>query len=71
MKLSVQEAAELMDVTPGTIREWDRQGLLPSTTRTQGGHRRILAQDLTKLRSTSTGLADILNEEKRKNKETC
>ena len=69
MRLSVIEAADLMDVTTGTIREWDRQGLLPNTTRTQGGHRRILAHDLNKLRCRSTGLADIINEEKRKNKE--
>lgn len=66
MKLSVMEAADLMDVTPGTVREWDRQGLLPNTTRTQGGHRRIDPKDLGRLSERSTGLSDIINSEKRK-----
>ncbi len=37
--LSLSEAAELLGVHPGTVRNWSNQGVLPFH-RTQGGHRR-------------------------------
>jgi excisionase family DNA binding protein len=37
--LSLGEAADLLGVHPGTVRNWSNEGLLP-VHRTQGGHRR-------------------------------
>ncbi len=39
------EAAALLMVSPVTIREWARKGLLPSVS-TAGGHRRFLLEEL-------------------------
>ncbi len=37
--LSIKEAAELLGVTPKTLREWEKEGKIKSF-RTEGGHRR-------------------------------
>ena len=37
--MSLSEAAEILGVHPGTVRNWSNKGLLP-VRRTQGGHRR-------------------------------
>ena len=37
--LSIKEAAELLGVTPKTLREWEKEGKIKSV-RTEGGHRR-------------------------------
>jgi excisionase family DNA binding protein len=39
------EAAALLMVSPVTVREWARKGLLPSVS-TAGGHRRYLLDSL-------------------------
>ena len=43
--LSLSKAAEVLGVHPSTIRNWADQGKLP-VHRTQGGHRRFLANEL-------------------------
>jgi len=46
MKLyTVTEAAELLGVSPATVRAWSNQGKL-KTIRTLGGHRRISAEEI-------------------------
>lgn len=40
-----KQAAELLMVSPVTVREWVRKGLLPAVS-TAGGHRRFLLEDL-------------------------
>jgi excisionase family DNA binding protein len=49
------EAAELLMVSPVTIREWARKGLLPSVS-TAGGHRRFLIDQLRQF-ATAHGIA--------------
>ena len=49
------EAAELLMVSPVTIREWARKGLLPSVS-TAGGHRRFLHDQLRQF-ATAHGIA--------------
>ena len=46
-----KQAAALLMVSPVTIREWARKGLLPAVT-TVGGHRRFLMQDLRAFAAT-------------------
>jgi excisionase family DNA binding protein len=43
--LSLSEAAEIIGVHPGTVRNWSDQGVLP-VHRTQGGHRRFLRSEV-------------------------
>jgi excisionase family DNA binding protein len=43
--LSLSEAAEILGVHPGTVRNWSDQGVLP-VHRTQGGHRRYLRSEM-------------------------
>lgn len=43
--LTVSEAADLAQVSAGTILNWDRAGKLPSK-RTPGGHRRFRRADV-------------------------
>jgi len=45
MYVTSSEAASLLMVSPVTIREWARKGLLPSVS-TAGGHRRFLLDQL-------------------------
>jgi excisionase family DNA binding protein len=43
--LSLREAAEMLGVHPGTVRNWADQGYLP-VRRTKGGHRRFRRDDI-------------------------
>jgi excisionase family DNA binding protein len=43
--LSLSEAAEILGVHPGTVRNWSDHGVLP-VHRTQGGHRRYLRSEM-------------------------
>lgn len=43
--ISIQEAADLLGVTPKTLRLWEKEGKIKSI-RTEGGHRRYLVADL-------------------------
>ena len=47
--LTVKEAAELMGVTPKTIRRWEEEGKI-TASRTPGGHRRFDVSQLLGLR---------------------
>ncbi|MEM1055720.1 MAG: helix-turn-helix domain-containing protein [Bacteroidota bacterium] len=47
--LSVSEAAERLGVHIGTVRRWTDEGILP-VSRTPGGHRRIPAEGVERLR---------------------
>ena len=44
--LTPKEVAEMLGVSPVTVRQWAQKGDLPFIT-TQGGHRRFLEQDVT------------------------
>lgn len=46
--LTPKEVAEILGVSPITVRQWAQKGDLPFIT-TQGGHRRFLKQDVTNL----------------------
>lgn len=43
--LSLSQAAEMLGVHPGTVRNWSDRGVLPAQ-RTQGGHRRFRRSDV-------------------------
>lgn len=43
--ISINEAAELLGVTPKTLRLWEKEGKIKSI-RTEGGHRRYVVADL-------------------------
>ncbi|RME06439.1 MAG: helix-turn-helix domain-containing protein, partial [Anaerolineae bacterium] len=43
--LSLSEAAKILGVHPGTVRNWADQGKIP-VHRTPGGHRRFLRQEV-------------------------
>src|SRR5512144_1541977 len=43
--LSLSEAASVLGVHPGTVRNWSDQGVLP-VHRTQGGHRRYVRSEI-------------------------
>ncbi|MFJ8690251.1 MerR family DNA-binding transcriptional regulator [Micromonospora wenchangensis] len=47
-QLRTSEAAAQLKVSPSTVIAWCRDGLL-RTSRTAGGHRRIVAQSVTQL----------------------
>ena len=51
MYVTSSEAASLLMVSPVTIREWARKGLLPSVS-TAGGHRRFLLDQLQRFAQT-------------------
>lgn len=59
--LTPSEAAELLMVSPVTVRQWARKGLLPAET-TAGGHRRFLRQDIERF-ARRRGLALSLRDE--------
>jgi excisionase family DNA binding protein len=52
--LSLREAAKLLGVHPGTVRNWADKGLLP-VYRTRGGHRRFKRDEVELWASTSRG----------------
>lgn len=58
--LSLSEAAEILGVHPGTVRNWSDHGVLP-VHRTQGGHRRYLRteMDLWLKSQRAAGPADL------------
>ena len=43
--ISINEASQLLGITPKTLRLWEKEGKITSV-RTQGGHRRYLVADL-------------------------
>ena len=45
MLMNIREASEYLHVSQGTLRRWEREGLL-KPARTDGGHRRYSEQDL-------------------------
>ena len=49
MQYTVNQTAKELNVTPTTIRNWARKGLV-KTTRTPGGHRRISQDELNRLK---------------------
>lgn len=48
--LSMAEASALLGVPPPTLRSWERRYGLPTTPRTEGGHRRYLHAEVVQLR---------------------
>lgn len=48
--VSIGRAADIVGVTPATLRTWERDGLIAST-RTCGGHRRYSINDLEHLKA--------------------
>ena len=52
-KLTIKQAAELLGVTPKTLREWERTGQIKSE-RTAGGHRRYEVSSLLGNKNAST-----------------
>lgn len=46
--LPIGEAARLLGVSVGTVRRWEREGKI-SATRTLGGQRRFVRDDITKI----------------------
>lgn len=50
MAYTIKQAAELMHVTPVTLRYYDKQGLLPFVERKESGYRMFSEQDLAMLR---------------------
>lgn len=61
-KITTQQAAELLGVTPSTIKRWADEGRIPFT-KTRGGHRRFERKELTSgrpgLRDSDPGLPAI------------
>src|SRR5512138_914565 len=52
--LTLQQAATLLGVHPGTVRNWSDKGVLP-VYRTRGGHRRFKRAEVELWASTSRG----------------
>lgn len=48
-KLTVGRLATAWGVAPESLRNWERQGLIPASRRTPGGHRRYRADHVTAL----------------------
>lgn len=47
---TIKQAAAIMNVTPVTLRYYDKQGLLPFVERTESGYRMFSENDLGMLR---------------------
>lgn len=54
--LTVGEAAERLEVTPATLRNWDRSGKLKSHRHPVNKYRLYKAQDVEAMRSAIRGL---------------
>ena len=50
MAYTIKEAAEIMNVTPTTLRYYDKQGLLPLMERKESGYRIFSENDILMLR---------------------
>lgn len=50
MQYTIKQAAELMNVTPVTLRYYDKQGLLPQMERKESGYRIFSENDILMLR---------------------
>ncbi|MDO4285412.1 MAG: MerR family transcriptional regulator [Eubacteriales bacterium] len=50
MQYTIKQAAELMHVTPVTLRYYDKQGLLPNMERKESGYRIFSENDILMLR---------------------
>ncbi|MEM7576621.1 MAG: MerR family DNA-binding transcriptional regulator [Planctomycetota bacterium] len=48
-KLTVGQLATAWGVAPESLRNWERQGLIPASRRTPGGHRRYRADHVAAL----------------------
>ncbi len=48
--LSIQTVSRMLDIPAPTIRSWERRYGIPATSRSQGGHRRFLPDELDALR---------------------
>lgn len=48
--LPIGETARLLGVSVGTVRRWEREGKI-SATRTLGGQRRFVRDDITKIKN--------------------
>ncbi|PVZ80664.1 Zn(2+)-responsive transcriptional regulator [Serratia sp. S1B] len=48
--LKIGQLAKLADVTPDTVRYYEKQGMMEHNERTEGGYRLYSAQDLQRLR---------------------
>ena len=49
MSYTVGEAARRLNVAPSTLRYYDKEGLLPAVSRTEGGIRMFTAADMETL----------------------
>lgn len=47
--MTIKEAAELLGVTPLTLRNWDKNGKLPTTRHPMSNYRIYRSEDLEKL----------------------
>lgn len=47
--LKISEAAELLNVHPNTLRQWDKKGILKAVRFGQRGDRRYKKEDIIKL----------------------
>lgn len=47
--LKISEAAELLNVHPNTLRQWDKKGILKAVRFGQRGDRRYRKEDIMKL----------------------
>lgn len=50
MSYTIKQAAEIMNVTPTTLRYYDKQGLLPFMERKESGYRIFSEEDIAMLR---------------------
>lgn len=50
MPYTIKQAAEIMNVTPTTLRYYDKQGLLPFMERKESGYRIFSEEDIAMLR---------------------
>jgi excisionase family DNA binding protein len=48
MRVSIQEIANLLNVSTQSIRLWEKKGLIPKSERTLGGHRRYDLKEVKK-----------------------
>lgn len=55
--ISINKAAKMLGVAQGTLRNWDRTGMLKSV-KTIGGHRRYRLSDLEKFQKGEMCLKD-------------